>query len=76
MRVKHTAAAVAVGLGVSISGAGLVHAAPPVAPPPCPNCDVGQAPGIPALKCWPYGRAGGGNAVSGGGRPSYPPPCR
>jgi hypothetical protein len=47
-----------------------------VSAPECPACQPGQAPGIPAMKCWPYGRVGGGNAVSGGGQPSYPPPCR
>jgi hypothetical protein len=79
MNIKHVAAAAAaIGLGISTLTVGTppVKAAPLVSAPECPACEPGQAPGIPALKCWPYGRVGGGNAVSGGGQPSYPPPCR
>jgi hypothetical protein len=79
MNVKHMIACAATAVGLAVStvgvGAGLVNAAPLVSAPPCTTCEPGPAPGIPAMKCWPYGRAGAGNAVSGGGRPSYPPPC-
>ena len=60
------------------SGVGLADAAPlaPAPPSPVSQPDAnGPLPGIPALKCWPYGRVGGGSAENGGGQPSYPPPC-
>jgi hypothetical protein len=48
----------------------------PAPPFPVSQPDAsGPPPGIPALKCWPYGRVGGGSAENGGGQPSYPPPC-
>ncbi len=73
------AAAIAVGVGVSAlpSGSGLVSAAPLGPPPNCPNCQQDPAGqwGIPAEKCWAYGRSGGGNPRGGGGVPGYLPPC-
>jgi hypothetical protein len=35
----------------------------------------GPPPGIPAEKCWRYGRSGGGSPRGGGGMPGYLPQC-
>lgn len=81
MKVKHVAAATAiaagVGAGALTGGTGLVSAAP-LDPPPCPNCqpDPAVPRGIPAQKCWAYGRVGPGSPIGGGGQPLYPPPCK
>jgi hypothetical protein len=65
MNLKRVAAAAAIAAGVGMStltsGVALVSAAP--------------APGIPAEKCWRYGRSGGGSPRGGGGMPGYLPPC-
>jgi hypothetical protein len=83
MNLKRLAAmaAIAVGVGISglTSGLGLVNAAPLDPLPPAPGFQpdpVGPAPGIPAEKCWRYGRTGPGNGQAGGGVPLYPPPCK
>ena len=61
------AAAIAAGVGISTltSGGGLVTGAPlgPPSPAPAFQPDPGgpEEPGIPAEKCWRYGRSGGGN---------------
>jgi hypothetical protein len=78
---KFATSAVMAILGFALTTGAMVpaNADPLPATPPCPTCQAdpgGPPPGIPAMKCWPYGRVGAGNAVSGGGRPSYPPPCR
>jgi hypothetical protein len=75
------AAVIAVGVGMSglTSGVGLVNAAPLDPLPPAPGLQTGPggpAPGIPAEKCWRYGRTGAGNGQAGGGIPLYPPPCK
>jgi hypothetical protein len=81
MHVKRLAAeaAIAVGVGMSVlaSGVGLVNAAPLGPPPNCPGCqqDPSGQWGIPAEKCWAYGRVGGGSPRGGGGVPGYLPPC-
>jgi hypothetical protein len=82
MKVKHLAAAAAiaagVGTGALTGGTGLVNAAP-LDPPPCSNCqpDHPAGPrGIPAQKCWAYGRVGPGSPIGGGGQPLYPPQCK
>jgi hypothetical protein len=73
------AAVIAVGLGMSAptSVLGVVHAAPPAHSPaqafdPEPGV---PPPGIPAEKCWRYGRSGGGSPRGGGGMPGYLPQC-
>ncbi|WP_428340094.1 hypothetical protein [Mycobacterium sp.] len=74
------AAAIAVGVGMSLStgGMALVSAAPSDPPPGVPVVQPdpgGPAPGLPAEKCWRYGRSGGGNPRGGGGVPGFLPPC-
>jgi hypothetical protein len=82
MNVKRLAAAAAIAAGIGMSalasGVGLVAAAPLGPPPNCPECqqDPSGQWGIPALKCWPYGRVGGGDPVLGGGQPGYLPQCK
>ena len=72
------AAAIAAGVGVSTltSGIGPAKAAPP--PPNCPTCqqDSDGQWGIPAEKCWAYGRVGPGSPLGGGGVPGYLPQCK
>ena len=82
MSLKRVAAAAAIvaGLGMSAltSGVGLVNAAPLDPPPPAPTLqpDPGAPPpGIPAEKCWRYGRVGPGGPRGGGGQPMYPQQC-
>jgi hypothetical protein len=82
MTVKRLAAAAAIAAGVGMSGlttgVGLVNAAPPTPSPASPafhQDPVGPPPGIPAEKCWRYGRSGGGSPRGGGGVPGYLPPC-
>ena len=60
------------------SGTALVSAAPPDPPPDCPTCQQGPNGlwGIPAKKCWEYGRVGGGGPMNGGGVPGYLPQCK
>jgi hypothetical protein len=75
------AAAIAAGVGISTltSGVGLVNGAPlgPPSPAPAFQPDPGgpEEPGIPAEKCWRYGRSGGGTPRGGGGMPGYLPQC-
>jgi hypothetical protein len=75
------AARIAVGVGIAaLTGAtGQVNAAPLDPAPPCPTCEPnpnpGPPPGIPAEKCWKYGRQGPGGPKGGGGVPVYPQPC-
>ena len=74
------AAAIAAGIGMSAptSGAGLVNAAPLDPHPPALAFQPdpgGPEPGIPAEKCWRYGRSGGGSPRGGGGMPGYLPQC-
>ena len=82
MNVKRFAAAagIAAGIGMSAltSGIGIVNAAPPAPTPAVPAFQPdpgGPPPGIPAEKCWRYGRSGGGNPRGGGGVPGFLPPC-
>ncbi len=84
MNIRHLIAAAAVIISTQTFGVGLASAAPLDPPPPCPTCQPGPdgpasqpapAPGIKAMKCWPYGRVGPGSARGGGGVPVYPPPC-
>jgi hypothetical protein len=80
MNLKRVAAAAAIAAGVGMStltsGVGFVSAAPADPSPgvPAVQPDPG-APGIPAEKCWRYGRSGGGSPRGGGGMPGYLPPC-
>ena len=73
------AAAIAAGIGISAltSGIALVSAAPfDPSPAPAVHPDpAGPPPGIPAEKCWRYGRSGGGSPRGGGGMPGYLPQC-
>jgi hypothetical protein len=82
MSLKRVAAAAAIVAGVGMSaltsGVGLVKAAPLDPPPPAPTLqpDPGAPPpGIPAEKCWRYGRVGPGGPRGGGGQPMYPQQC-
>ena len=73
-------AAVVAGIGISelMSGVGLINAAPLAPTTPSPMSQPGPGgpePGIPAEKCWKYGRSGGGNPRGGGGVPGFLPPC-
>lgn len=82
MNVTRLAAAAAIAAGVGISpltsGVGLFNTAP--LDPPLQattfHQDPGEPPpGIPAEKCWRYGRSGGGSPRGGGGMPGYLPQC-
>jgi hypothetical protein len=82
MNIKSLAAAAAIAAGVGMSaltsGVGLVNAAPLDPPPPAPTIQPdpgGHPPGIPAEKCWRYGRVGPGGPRGGGGQPAYPQQC-
>jgi hypothetical protein len=83
MNVKLLAAAavIAAGVGTSAmtSGTGLLNAAPlgPLSIAPAFQQDPPGVPppGIPAEKCWRYGRSGGGSPRGGGGMPGYLPQC-
>ena len=71
------AAAIAAGVGMSsvMSAVGVVNTAS-AGPGPVVQPDPGgPPPGIPAEKCWRFGRQGAGNPMTGGGRPVYLPPC-
>ena len=72
------AAAIATCLLGLTSGVLPANAAPPVPPPNCPTCqqDSDGAWGIPAAKCWAYGRVGPGSPLGGGGVPGYLPQCK
>lgn len=83
MSMKQLAAAAAIAVGSVISaltsGPGVV-AATPFGPPPSapdfqPDPSAPPSPGIPAEKCWRYGRSGGGSPRGGGGMPGYLPQC-
>lgn len=82
MHVNRLAAAATIAAGVGMStltsGVGLVNAAV-LDPPPQASMfrqdPVGPPPGIPAEKCWRYGRSGGGSPRGGGGMPGYLPQC-
>lgn len=70
------AIAAAVGMSALTSGVGLSNAAPSAPAVPVVQPDPGgPPPGIPAEKCWRYGRSGGGNPRGGGGVPGFLPPC-
>jgi hypothetical protein len=77
------AARIAVGVSMAVlaGGTGQANAAPLDPAPPCPTCEqnpnpnMAPAPGIPAEKCWRYGRQGPGGPKGGGGVPVYPQPC-
>jgi hypothetical protein len=81
MDVRRLAAAARIAVGVGIAtltgGTAQVNAAPLDPPPPSPTSqpDPGPPPGIPAEKCWRYGRQGPGGPKGGGGVPVYPQPC-
>ncbi len=81
MNLKRTAAATVIAFGIGLpaptTATGLLNAAPPGPPPNCPACeqDANGQWGIPAEKCWAYGRVGGGSPRGGGGVPGYLPPC-
>jgi hypothetical protein len=82
MNVNRLAAAAAIAAGVGMSaltsGVGLANAAPVDPPLPAPTFQQdpgGPPPGIPAEKCWRYGRSGGGSPRGGGGMPGYLPQC-
>ena len=82
MNLKRLAAAAAIAAGVGMSaltsGVWLVNAAPLNPPPAAPafhTDPAGPPPGIPAEKCWRYGRSGGGSPRGGGGMPGYLPQC-
>jgi hypothetical protein len=77
LKCRAVVAAVAVGSALT-SVAAPVNAAPPVSPPSAPIFHLdpgGPPPGIPAEKCWRYGRVGPGSALNGGGTPGYLPQC-
>jgi hypothetical protein len=80
MKSLAAAAAIAAGVGMSAltSGVGLANAAPLDPPPPAQTFRLdpgGPPPGIPAEKCWRYGRVGPGGPRGGGGQPAYPQQC-
>ena len=81
MDAKRVAAAARMAVGVGIvtlvGGAAQVNLAPLDPSPPCPTCQPDPSPpaGVPAKKCWSYGRQGAGGAKGGGGVPAYPPQC-
>ncbi len=79
LKLFAAAAAIAVAMSGLTSGVAIVNAAPLDPSPPAPGSqpDPGGPPrGIPAEKCWRYGRTGAGNGQAGGGIPLYPPPCK
>jgi hypothetical protein len=82
MNLTRLAAVAAIAAGVGISaltiGVGPAWAAPLGPPPNCPTCqqDSDGAWGIPAAKCWAYGRVGPGSPLGGGGVPGYLPQCK
>jgi hypothetical protein len=80
MNLKRLAVAAGIAAGILglTSGAGLAEAAPLGPPPDCPTCqqDADGAWGIPAAKCWAYGRVGPGSPLGGGGVPGYLPQCK
>jgi hypothetical protein len=82
MKINRLAAAAAIAAGVGMSalgsGVGLVNAAaldPRLGASTFHQDPVGPPPGIPAEKCWRYGRSGGGSPRGGGGMPGYLPQC-
>ncbi|OBK38977.1 hypothetical protein A5658_25560 [Mycobacterium sp. 1245111.1] len=74
MNAKQLVAATALATSMLTSGSGIAVAAP-LDPPPSDPSATHPTQGIPAMKCWPYGRVGPGSARGGGGVPVYPPPC-
>jgi hypothetical protein len=82
MNPKHLSAATVIAAGVVLSamtsGLGAVNATalnPPPSAPAFHQDPGGPPPGIPAEKCWRYGRSGGGSPRGGGGMPGYLPQC-
>jgi hypothetical protein len=82
MKINRLAAAAAIAAGVGMaaqtSGITLVNAAPsdPLPSASAFHQDPGAPPpGIPAEKCWRFGRSGGGTPRGGGGMPGYLPQC-
>jgi hypothetical protein len=79
MKTKHLLAATAIAVAALSTGVAPVNAAPLDAPPSAPIFKQDPSdpppPGIPAEKCWKYGRSGGGGPRGGGGQPLYPPQC-
>jgi hypothetical protein len=81
MDAKRLAAAARIAVGVGIvtlaGGPAQVSAAPLDPPPPSPTSQPDPSPpkGVPAEKCWKYGRQGPGGPKGGGGVPVYPAPC-
>ena len=86
MNPKHLTAAAVIAAGTVLSavtsglgsGLGLVNATALNPRPSAPafHQDPGAPPpGIPAEKCWRYGRSGGGTPRGGGGVPGYLPQC-
>ena len=74
MNPKHLTAGAVIAAGVVLSaltnGLGLVNATALNPPPSAPAFQPdpgGPPPGIPAEKCWKYGRVGGGSPRGGGG---------
>ena len=82
MNLTCLAAAVAIAAGVGISGltSGVAPAtaAPFGSAPELPDLSTGFGwrGGIPAAKCWAYGRVGPGSPLGGGGVPGYLPQCK
>ncbi len=80
MNSKRIAAAAAIAVSVSTltTWIGSANAAPTGPPPNCPSCqqDADGQWGIPAAKCWAYGRVGPGSPLGGGGVPGYLPQCK
>jgi hypothetical protein len=79
MKAKHLLAATAIAFGALSIGVGPASAAlldpAPLAPIFKQDPSDPPPPGIPAEKCWKYGRSGGGGPRGGGGQPMYPPQC-
>jgi hypothetical protein len=78
LNFRAAAAAIVVGASALTCGVGQSSAAPLDSPPSAPVFHLdpgGPPPGIPAEKCWRYGRVGPGSALNGGGVPGYLPQC-
>jgi len=79
MKAKHLLAATAIAVSAFPFGMGPANAAPLDPPPSAPifkqDPSEPPSPGLPAEKCWKYGRTGGGGPRGGGGQPIFPPQC-
>ena len=78
MNVRHLVMVAAIAISTLPVGVGPVNAArlDPLPPSPISEPDPGgPTPGIPAEKCWRYGRVGPGGPRGGGGQPMYPQQC-